>query len=57
MESKDDYKERTRLSSPDEADSFILTFSVKLARRDRNLDVPLGVDRDTSIHDYDAYAY
>jgi len=57
MESKDDYKERTRLSSPDEADSFILTFAVKLARRDRNLDVPLGVDRNTSVHEYDVYAY
>lgn len=42
IESKEDYKKRTNLTSPDEMDSFALTFGVKVARRDRNLDVRSG---------------
>jgi len=59
IESKDDYKERTLLTSPDEADSLILTFGVKLARRDRNLDARNGTrsDRNQAITDYDVFTY
>lgn len=54
IESKDDYMERTLLSSPDEADSLILTFGVNIARRDRNLDLPgQGDTRTMAISEYD----
>ena len=58
IEGKDDYMARTLLSSPDEADSLILTFGVRLARRDRNLDVLR--DRDTrliALTEYDVFAH
>lgn len=35
LEPKEDFAERTRLSSPDELDTLALTFAVKVARRDR----------------------
>jgi hypothetical protein len=59
IESKDDYMDRTRLTSPDEADSLILTFGVKLARRDRNLDARLGRknDRSQALIEYDIHSY
>jgi hypothetical protein len=38
MESKELYKSRTGEHSPDRADSFMLTFAVKVVRRDRGLD-------------------
>ena len=58
LESKDDYMDRTLLSSPDEADSLILTFAVNPARRDRNLDAISNNDtRGISLTDYDIFAY
>lgn len=58
IEPKDEYMERTNSGSPDEADSLMLTFGVKLPRRDRNLDLGLGVntDRNLAITDCDIYA-
>lgn len=57
IENKQDFCERTGLSSPDEADSLVLSFGVSIARRDRNLDVKNGRDRSETIHEYDVYAY
>jgi hypothetical protein len=57
IENKEDFKVRTGLSSPDEADSLVLSFGVSIARRDRNLDVKRGRDRNDTIHEYDALAY
>jgi hypothetical protein len=58
IEPKDDYIERTRLGSPDEADSLALTFAVQIARRDRNLDAKgVRTDRTQAITDYDPHAY
>lgn len=54
IESKEEYMARTLLSSPDEADSLVLTFGVKIARRDRNLDTKTGAEtRGVVLTDYD----
>lgn len=59
MEAKMDYMERTRLPSPDETDSLVLTFGVRIARRDRNLDARKrgGADREKAISDYDLFQF
>lgn len=58
LEAKEDYKKRTGLSSPDCADTLALTFAVRLARRDRNLDRRGYQDtRSTAISDYEPVDY
>lgn len=58
IEKKEDYKERTRLSSPDRADTLALTFAVKLARRDANNRHAAGHNGGlTTITDYDVINY
>jgi hypothetical protein len=58
IESKEDYTERTKLPSPDEADSLVLTFGARVARRDRNLDLRYGRSgAEQAITDYDIMAY
>lgn len=58
IEKKDEYMERTGLQSPDEADSLILTFGVRIARRDRNLDLRInGGGRSEAITEYDVLAF
>lgn len=58
VESKDDYKKRTNLTSPDDMDSLVLTFGVRVARRDRNLDFqPNGRQSNEYIHEYDVMGY
>lgn len=52
MESKDDMKARG-LKSPDRADSFVLTFGVKVARKDRRFAMRTNMDRTKTITDYD----
>jgi hypothetical protein len=57
IERKEDYCERTRLPSPDEADSLALTFAVRIARRDRNLDAHRRGQNggDIAVHEYDLF--
>lgn len=58
IEPKDDYMDRTKLPSPDEADSLALTFGVKVARRDRSLDAArANEDRTKTLTDYDVLAH
>lgn len=57
IESKDDFKSRTKLTSPDEMDSLILTFGVKVARRDRNNDLRHTAQGFSYPTDYDIYGY
>lgn len=52
MESKELYKSRTDEHSPDRADSFMLTFAVKVVRRDSQLDWRAR-GRNQAILDYD----
>jgi hypothetical protein len=52
MEPKEDYKQRNGGESPDAADSFVLTFAVNIARKDRALSK--GADnRHTAVTDYE----
>lgn len=54
LESKEDMRERTGLSSPDRADSLALTFAIKIARRDSNLARRnRDDDRTAAITEYD----
>ena len=59
IERKEDYCERTRLPSPDEADSLALTFAVRIARRDRNLDAHRRGENggETAVHEYDLFTH
>lgn len=59
IESKDDFKERTKLTSPDEMDSLVLTFGVRVARRDRNLDYRSIQNGSANSYptDYDIHAH
>jgi hypothetical protein len=58
IEPKEDFMERTKLPSPDEADSLVLTFGARVARRDRNLDLVYGRhSAQQAITDYDVMAY
>jgi hypothetical protein len=60
IEAKQDYCERTRLPSPDEADSLALTFGVRIARRDRNLDAHRkgqNTGGDVALHEYDLFSH
>lgn len=58
IEKKEDYRERTRLSSPDRADTLALTFAVKLARRDANNRHAAGHNGGLQIiTDYDVHNY
>lgn len=59
LEAKEDMKKRTGLGSPDRADTLMLTFAVRLARRDRNLDGRRGGPnpRNQAISDYDDASY
>lgn len=57
MESKEDMKGRG-LKSPDRADSFVLTFGVKVARRDRHFSQARNnSDRGQTITEYDVAGY
>jgi len=52
LESKEDMKKRTGLSSPDRADTLALTFAVNIARRDVNMRNNAMVRRE-AVHEYD----
>lgn len=58
LEPKEEFMSRTRLQSPDRADTLALTFAVDAPRRDNALNrratQPEGVE---SIHDYDPMEY
>lgn len=58
IEAKEEYKKRTMLGSPDRADALVLTFGVNIARRDTNLNRPLGGDSGVQAQtEYDEFAY
>lgn len=59
LESKEDMKARTGLSSPDRADTLALTFAVHLARRDANLTRAANLQnpRNTALTEYDEFAH
>lgn len=58
MESKKDYKERTLLSSPDRADTLMLTFGVSLPRRDDPLNTRVtNMPAPEAVHEYDEMEY
>jgi hypothetical protein len=57
IESKEEYTERTKLTSPDEADSLVLTFASKVTRRDRALDVRYRPQMAEAISDYDIFIH
>jgi len=57
MEAKEAMKSRTGLSSPDRADALVLTFGVKVPRRDSQLHTQKGGDRNQAITDYDPIEY
>ena len=54
IESKELYKSRTGEHSPDRADAFMLTFGIKVVRRDSQLNWRAG--RQQAIIDYDEFA-
>lgn len=55
MESKELYKSRTNEHSPDRADAFMLTFAVKVLRRDIQLDWRARGGRNQATVEYDEY--
>ncbi len=56
LEPKEEMKKRG-LTSPDDADTLALTFAVKVARRDRNLDVHNSGTRGRAITEYDEFTH
>lgn len=57
LESKEDMKERTGLSSPDRADTIALSYAVKIVRRDANLvRSSLSQSRHVALSEYDIFA-
>lgn len=57
METKQDMFLRLGGGSPDRADAFILTFGIKLPRRDMNLNLAANVARNMSLTEYDEINY
>lgn len=62
MEAKEDYKSRTGLRSPDEADTLALTFGVNVVRRDSNLNrrgntLVTELEPNQAITEYDPMTY
>lgn len=57
LETKDDMKKRTGLFSPDRADTLALTFGVKIARRDANLNFKTRRQEQAVTPDYDPIRY
>jgi hypothetical protein len=57
MEAKEDYKKRTGLPSPDEADTLALTFGINIARRDSNLNRNRMGDASAAITEYEPLEY
>lgn len=58
LEPKEEYKKRTGLPSPDEADTLALTFGVNIVRRDSNLNRRgSSDDRTKAITEYDVLEY
>lgn len=59
LEAKEEYQERTGLSSPDRADTLALTFAATVQRRDaaniRALNMP--GDQNLAVTEYDPYTY
>lgn len=53
LESKEDMRERTNLPSPDNADSLVLTFGVRIAQRDPSRRLRLTANANANRGDYD----
>lgn len=57
LEAKEEMKKRTRLSSPDRADTLALTFGINIARRDTNLTHAAARGLRDAITEYDPITY
>lgn len=58
LESKEAFKSRTGIGSPDRADALALTFAIKLPRRDaNNTRYANRLDKNQAVVDYDEHAY
>lgn len=57
LEAKEAMKDRTGLSSPDRGDTLVLTFAIKLPRRDANLNLKRFGDRNQAMTEYNEFEY